>query len=54
MNKKILMTPGPTMVPEEVLEINGHQPMHHRTQEFYELFSGLNLNLKKYSKQRWK
>ncbi|MDI6605418.1 MAG: alanine--glyoxylate aminotransferase family protein [Thermoanaerobacteraceae bacterium] len=52
MNKKILMTPGPTMVPEEVLEINGRQPMHHRTQEFYELFSGLNLNLKKIFKTK--
>ncbi|TDT58375.1 pyridoxal-phosphate-dependent aminotransferase family protein [Fonticella tunisiensis] len=49
---KILMTPGPTMVPEEVKRISGLQPFHHRTPEFYELFSNLNKNLKKIFKTK--
>lgn len=47
MSDKILMTPGPTMVPKEVLDVCHLQPYHHRTPEFYELFSCLNSNLKK-------
>ncbi|SNX53600.1 alanine--glyoxylate aminotransferase family protein [Thermoanaerobacterium sp. RBIITD] len=47
MNGKILMTPGPTMVPSDVLDVCHLQPLHHRTPEFYELFSCLNSNLKK-------
>lgn len=52
MKDKILMTPGPTMVPKEVLDISGMQPFHHRTPEFYELFSCLNSNLKKIFKTK--
>ena len=47
MKDIILMTPGPTMVPEDVKKEAGKQPLHHRTEEFYEIFSGLNKNLKK-------
>ncbi|NNG65706.1 pyridoxal-phosphate-dependent aminotransferase family protein [Caldanaerobacter subterraneus] len=47
MEDMLLMTPGPTMVPEEVKKIAGMQPLHHRTEEFYQLFSRLNENLKK-------
>lgn len=52
MGEKILMTPGPTMVPVEVRQIAGLQPIHHRTPEFYGLFSNLNNNLKKIFKTK--
>lgn len=52
MGEKILMTPGPTTVPVEVRQIAGLQPMHHRTPEFYSLFSNLNNNLKKIFKTK--
>lgn len=52
MGEKILMTPGPTTVPIEVRQIGGLQPMHHRTPEFYNLFSVLNDNLKQIFKTK--
>lgn len=52
MKNTVLMTPGPTMVPEEVKKVAGAQPLHHRTEEFYELFSNLNKNLKEIFKTK--
>lgn len=45
-NEKLLMTPGPTMVPPSVLEVLGRQLIHHRTQDFRSIFKELNENLK--------
>lgn len=44
--QKLLMTPGPTMVPSSVLETMGRQLIHHRTKEFSNIFKELNENLK--------
>lgn len=44
--EKLLMTPGPTMVPPSVLETMGRQLIHHRTKEFRNIFKELNENLK--------
>lgn len=44
--EKLLMTPGPTMVPPTVLEAMGRQIIHHRTKEFRNIFKELNENLK--------
>ncbi|HHW57150.1 MAG TPA: alanine--glyoxylate aminotransferase family protein [Clostridia bacterium] len=52
MKDIILMTPGPTMVPEEVRKVTGMQPLHHRTPDFYALFSRLNNNLKQIFKTK--
>ena len=43
---KLLMTPGPTMIPPSVLEVMGRQIIHHRTTEFRNIFAELNDNLK--------
>ena len=34
MSSKLLLTPGPTNIPEEYLEILGSDIIHHRTPEF--------------------
>lgn len=44
--EKLLMTPGPTMVPPSVLETMSRQMIHHRTKEFRSIFKELNENLK--------
>lgn len=44
--EKLLMTPGPTMVPPRVLEVMGRQIIHHRTKEFEAVFDGMEENLK--------
>ena len=46
MNKKILMTPGPTNVPERVLNAMAYPVMHHRTNEYSTLFGEFNERLK--------
>lgn len=43
---KLLMTPGPTNVPYEVLQASATPIIHHRTNEFSEQFKKLNNNLK--------
>ncbi|MGE5472997.1 MAG: pyridoxal-phosphate-dependent aminotransferase family protein [Ignavibacteriales bacterium] len=43
---KLLMTPGPTMIPPSVLEKLGKQIIHHRTKEFGAIFTEFNDNLK--------
>ena len=37
MSSKLLLTPGPTNIPEEYLEILGSDIIHHRTPELEEL-----------------
>lgn len=44
--EKLLMTPGPTMVPSTVLMAEGEPMIHHRTPEYSEIFKKLNENLK--------
>ncbi|MCC5912171.1 MAG: alanine--glyoxylate aminotransferase family protein [Clostridiaceae bacterium] len=43
--EKLLMTPGPTMVPHEVLMAEAAPMIHHRTPEYSDLFTQLNKNL---------
>lgn len=47
MDEKILLTPGPTMLPKSVLKAMGMQPMFHRSDDFYRMFAAFNENLKK-------
>lgn len=44
---KLLMTPGPTMLPYKVREAMNRQILHHRTKEFEAYFSQMNEALKK-------
>lgn len=44
--EKLLMTPGPTMVPPRVLEVMRRQIIHHRTKEFETIYDGLEEDLK--------
>ncbi len=46
MLKKRLFTPGPTMVPEEVMLSMAAPIIHHRAPEFVEMFKNVNENLK--------
>lgn len=43
--QKLLMTPGPTMLPPSVLAAGGRQILHHRTREFEEIFDRLEEDL---------
>ena len=43
---KLLMTPGPTMLPPEVLAASSKQIIHHRTKEFGAIFTRVNEKLK--------
>jgi len=43
---KLLMTPGPTMLPYKVREAMNRQILHHRTKEFEAYFSKMNQDLK--------
>ena len=44
---KLLMTPGPTMIPYRVRETMARQIIHHRTKEFEQYFVKMNEGLKK-------
>ena len=44
--EKLLMTPGPTMLPPEVLEVMRRQIIHHRTADFEKTWDELHENLK--------
>jgi aspartate aminotransferase-like enzyme len=46
MRKPILLTPGPTQVPEEVLTAAAMPIMHHRTPQFEAIFAEATKNLK--------
>jgi aspartate aminotransferase-like enzyme len=47
MNKKYLLTPGPTSIPEKVLATLSQPIIHHRTPEFELLFKNVQTKLKK-------
>ena len=46
LDEKLLMTPGPTMIPTRVLEIMRRQIIHHRTSDYEDSFDELCENLK--------
>ncbi len=46
MIKKLLMTPGPTQIPSEVLLASAQPIIHHRTGAYSDLFARVNENLK--------
>ena len=46
INEKLLMTPGPTMLPPNVREAMGRQIIHHRTADFTETLEQLQEGLK--------
>src|SRR4051812_6664972 len=39
MQKKYLLTPGPTTIPERILAVFGQPIIHHRTESFQKLFA---------------
>ncbi len=45
-DKKYLLTPGPTPIPEEVLRSMAKPIIHHRTPQYKEIFKEVNENLK--------
>lgn len=46
MDSKLLMTPGPTNVPERVLRKMGEPMLHHRTKEYGKIFGEMSERLK--------
>ena len=52
MKKKVLLTPGPTNIPENLLEVLGTDIVHHRKVDFHNVMKELNENLKKIFKTR--
>ncbi|MDO5089651.1 MAG: alanine--glyoxylate aminotransferase family protein [Leptotrichiaceae bacterium] len=52
MSSKLLLTPGPTNVPERYLKILGKDIIHHRTPEFRKILKESNENLKKIFKTK--
>ena len=44
--EKLLMTPGPTMLPPSVLEVMRRQIIHHRTKDFEQTLDALQQGLK--------
>ena len=44
--EKLLMTPGPTMLPPEVLEVMRRQIIHHRTADFEKTWDAMHADLK--------
>ncbi len=52
MDSKLLLTPGPTNIPERYLEIFGKDIIHHRTPEFRRILKENNENLKKVFKSK--
>jgi soluble hydrogenase, small subunit len=51
-SKKLLLTPGPTNIPERYLKIFGQDIIHHRTPEFRRILKESNENLKKVFKTK--
>ena len=47
MKRNILLTPGPTPVPAEVLEVMSRPIFHHRTPQFKAIIKELSDNLKR-------
>ena len=52
MKKKVLLTPGPTNIPENLLEVLGTDIAHHRKVDFHNTMKELNENLKKIFKTK--
>ena len=52
MEKKVLLTPGPTNIPSEILEVLGTDIVHHRKIDFHTTMKTLNENLKKIFKTK--
>ena len=52
MSSKLLLTPGPTNIPERYLKIFGEDIIHHRTPEFRRILKESNENLKKVFKTK--
>ena len=52
MKKKVLLTPGPTNIPENLLGVLGTDIVHHRKVDFHNVMKELNENLKKIFKTR--
>ena len=52
MKKKVLLTPGPTNIPENLLGVLGTDIVHHRKADFHNVMKELNENLKKIFKTR--
>ena len=46
MSKKLLLTPGPTNIPQDLLDVMGKDIIHHRTPEFRDKMKDINENLK--------
>lgn len=45
--KQYLLTPGPTPVPQKIMEIMAQPIIHHRTPQYRDIAKGINENLKK-------
>ncbi|MCK4463813.1 MAG: alanine--glyoxylate aminotransferase family protein [Candidatus Omnitrophica bacterium] len=52
MNKQLLLTPGPTPVPEEIQKEMAKPIIHHRTPQYKEIFAEVNEGLKKVFKTK--
>jgi aspartate aminotransferase-like enzyme len=52
MKKKVLLTPGPTNIPENLLGVLGTDIVHHRKVDFHNVMKELNENLKKIFKTK--
>lgn len=52
MDKKLLLTPGPTPVPQEIQNEMSKPIIHHRTPQYQEIFSQANESLKKIFKTK--
>ncbi|MDR2879164.1 MAG: alanine--glyoxylate aminotransferase family protein [Fusobacteriales bacterium] len=52
MKKKVLLTPGPTNIPENLLGVLGTDIVHHRKADFHNVMKELNENLKKIFKTK--
>lgn len=52
MKKKVLLTPGPTNIPEELLTVLGTDIVHHRKVDFHNTMKELNESLKKIFKTK--
>ena len=46
MKRSLLMTPGPTPVPQEIADVMGEPIIHHRTPEYQDVFKQVTSGLK--------
>jgi len=51
-DKKYLLTPGPTPIPSEILDVMSKPIIHHRTPQYREIVKAVNDNLKKIFKTK--